>query len=595
MKKLFLFFALLAGVAVMTGCQKDLDGVTLTAIIDHDTKAYFGNDARSLPYWDADDSVFLAGQNFSGPCTLNKNSVSTTFATITAPNSSDVYGAIFPFKAVEKMGTPNTSATKATIYFHPSQKYIWDNTNKRQRLEMPMGAVTTNTDKTLIFKNLGSVIRINVVNKLDTTVDVHRLTVQAFGGYVAGHVDVTLSKDNDPVIETDHLNNINQYNVLSVYNASHMTMGSIDKDDSMSFDVVVPPFEAAYLILEAELYKHKANSTTYTPYGYTSDTVGNPRATTREITVTRNKIIPVRLKVNTAIGYDYAYLKSGPEMNHIFDSIIAKNPGINDISFNRQTGIFYQENTKIDSTDLNPTTPAGWTEVQAMNSPRKIYAYVDATGTVLHINSWATLIYADTNCSGMFQDLTNLTAIHWNTTHEFGFQSEDVTDMSYLFAGCSAITTPAGIENFNTTNVLNMSHMFEDCSLMKSLDLTYFNTHNLKDTGMVSMFKGCSGLQTLDLSSFNTERITSMKEVFMNCNIMDSLAINGNGFVIPEGTVLTNMCTGLNTSRNQWNKGRIYCTEAIRRKLLSKDANDNYITGIDPIHVYFPLQGETAK
>ena len=42
MKKLFFFCALLAGIAVMNGCQKDQDVVTLKAVVDQNTKAYFG-------------------------------------------------------------------------------------------------------------------------------------------------------------------------------------------------------------------------------------------------------------------------------------------------------------------------------------------------------------------------------------------------------------------------------------------------------------------------------------------------------------------------------------------------------------------------
>ena len=52
MKKIFLFFALLAGIAVMTGCQKDQDVLTLNAFIDPDTKAYFGTINHNQPYWD---------------------------------------------------------------------------------------------------------------------------------------------------------------------------------------------------------------------------------------------------------------------------------------------------------------------------------------------------------------------------------------------------------------------------------------------------------------------------------------------------------------------------------------------------------------
>ena len=49
MKKLFLFFALLAGIAVMTSCQKDQDVVTLKAVIDQETKAFFGDGHDHLP------------------------------------------------------------------------------------------------------------------------------------------------------------------------------------------------------------------------------------------------------------------------------------------------------------------------------------------------------------------------------------------------------------------------------------------------------------------------------------------------------------------------------------------------------------------
>jgi hypothetical protein len=86
MKKSFLFFALLASIAVMTGCQKDQDVVTLKAVIDQDTKAYFGTNALNVPYWDSDDQVYVNGSSYG----LDATSVSTTFATI-----SNVLPAMF--------------------------------------------------------------------------------------------------------------------------------------------------------------------------------------------------------------------------------------------------------------------------------------------------------------------------------------------------------------------------------------------------------------------------------------------------------------------------------------------------------------------
>ena len=44
--------------------------------------------------------------------------------------------------------------------------------------------------------------------------------------------------------------------------------------------------------------------------------------------------------------------------------------------------------------------------------------------------------------------------------------------------------------NFNTNNVTDMSYMFDGCSLLKELNLNNFNTNNV--TNMSCMFSGCS-------------------------------------------------------------------------------------------------------
>ena len=165
MKKLFLFCALLAGIAVMTGCQKDQDVVTLKAVIDQDTKAFFGGSGSDTPYWDGSDRVYLKGsspRDFTREsCILDLPENSTTFATIRDVPICSVYCAIFPASAVQDMGTPNAAGTTAKINFKHDQEYYWDEENHRQRLEMPMGAVTTGN--TLIFKNLCGILRVKVV------------------------------------------------------------------------------------------------------------------------------------------------------------------------------------------------------------------------------------------------------------------------------------------------------------------------------------------------------------------------------------------------------------------------------------------------
>ena len=62
-----------------------------------------------------------------------------------------------------------------------------------------------------------------------------------------------------------------------------------------------------------------------------------------------------------------------------------------------------------------------------------------------------------------------------------------------------------------------MSFMFFNCSSLKSIDLSSFNTNNV--TNMNSMFNNCYSLNSIDLSSFNTNKVTNMKYMFSYCSL----------------------------------------------------------------------------
>ena len=542
--------------------------------------SYIGTD--QYPFWDTDDQVFVKGQNFYG--TYGLTDPTTTFATITNVPPSNVYCAIFPSRIVNGMNTPNASGTTASIYYDPHQEYIWDATQNRQRLDMPMGAVTT--DNTLIFKNLCSILRLNVSNNLtnDIDFDVKRLTVQAYDAYIAGYGAVTLYENGEPTINMNTPHQASD-NVLSVYDPNYQSMGTIYQSNtnnnptSKSFDIIVPPFSASDLVLEVEMYNHADGK----PLGYYEYRVN------RSVTVARNKIISIDLRVDNYHPFDYAYLESGPEFNADIQRLIGNN-NITTIIINYAPGSL---GTYIPEADewADNSTPSDWVELQAINSPRKIYGYISQTDqSVLLINSFARNIYANSNCSTMFQGLTNVQNIQW--TENVMFSTEDVTDMSYMFAGCAHLTTTSvstednSTTTLNTTNVTNMSHMFDGCSDLTGLTLL-FNTHNLRGDGMVAMFKGCSNLRTLDLNSFTTEQITDMTELFYGCFAISSYLYISQ-FVISSNTTLTDMCTNLNSSAN--NPCRITCTNAVHTTLLSQDEHGNYITGIDPAKVTFTNQ-----
>ena len=115
--------------------------------------------------------------------------------------------------------------------------------------------------------------------------------------------------------------------------------------------------------------------------------------------------------------------------------------------------------------------------------------------------------YAPTSLKDFFKNCKALETIsglkYLNTAN--------VTDMGYMFSGCSALTS-LDLTNFNTSKVESMHDMFEDCSALESLNLTNFNTENVTD--MYGMFYQCEKLSSLDLSKFNTEKVTDMSWMF---------------------------------------------------------------------------------
>ena len=124
--------------------------------------------------------------------------------------------------------------------------------------------------------------------------------------------------------------------------------------------------------------------------------------------------------------------------------------------------------------------------------------------------------YAPTSLYGFFRGLTKLKTIkdlkYLNT--------EQVTNMSYMFSDCSALTS-LDLSNFNTAKVRDMSYMFYRCSALSSLDLSNFNTAIVSDMSL--MFGSCSTLSSLDLSNFYTKEVRDMSYMFSRCSALTTI------------------------------------------------------------------------
>ena len=108
---------------------------------------------------------------------------------------------------------------------------------------------------------------------------------------------------------------------------------------------------------------------------------------------------------------------------------------------------------------------------------------------------------------------------NFNKNGKYTFQiifNNIITDMKGFFEKCVNIIS-LDFENFNTENVTDMGFMFNKCNKLKEIKgINKFNTN--KVTNMRRMFQLCNELEYLDLSSFNTENVTNMSGMFNLCS-----------------------------------------------------------------------------
>ena len=143
---------------------------------------------------------------------------------------------------------------------------------------------------------------------------------------------------------------------------------------------------------------------------------------------------------------------------------------------------------------------------------------------------------APNNNNKMFYQLSNLTKIE----NIEKLHTENSTDMTLMFAGCKALEK-LDLSNFDTLNVKYMSSMFWVCDNLKELDISSFNTSKVlymdnmfgynnyikeldvsnfdtsKVVSMNCMFFCYYSLTKLDVSHFDTSKVKSMKQMFCNC------------------------------------------------------------------------------
>ncbi len=138
-----------------------------------------------------------------------------------------------------------------------------------------------------------------------------------------------------------------------------------------------------------------------------------------------------------------------------------------------------------------------------------IYANVET----IYLSSWASNMFNLLNSSAKPQVI------------DFGMVNTSRTkSMDSMFAFASGLKAIKGIENWDTSNVTDMSSMFMSCSSLEELNVSKFNTAKVKD--MCAMFIGCELLTEIDVSNFDTSSLQKAVEMFDDCPSLKKLDLS---------------------------------------------------------------------
>ncbi|MCR4863982.1 MAG: DUF285 domain-containing protein [Bacteroidales bacterium] len=187
-----------------------------------------------------------------------------------------------------------------------------------------------------------------------------------------------------------------------------------------------------------------------------------------------------------------AYLCSGAEFRDYMNSL------------GTVTEIIFDREGQVDESGL---------EIQDSAHPEGYPIYATFNNGVVRITTHANTIQAHQSLKGMFKDMTSLTKITWGLF----FDTEQTTDMSEMFMGCTGLLDINLIDVANTKNVTTVAYMFDNCSSATRILLgDQFDTRNVTTTS--HMFNECRSLQKISLGQyFDTRNVTDMSYMFCNC------------------------------------------------------------------------------
>lgn len=172
----------------------------------------------------------------------------------------------------------------------------------------------------------------------------------------------------------------------------------------------------------------------------------------------------------------------------------------------------------------------------------------------LSCTSWNTSNVTD--MSSMFEDSrvsSNADLSGWDTSN--------VTNMKSMFRNSRGSINP-NVTNWNTSQVTDMQFMFYH-SYFSSLDVSKWDTSQV--TNMRYMFCYCSNLTSLDVSKWDTSSVTDMSDVFHGCEKIGTLEVSAwdTSQVVRTCSMFENCRKLTSLDLSQWDTSKIRNTASM--------------------------------
>jgi surface protein len=222
-------------------------------------------------------------------------------------------------------------------------------------------------------------------------------------------------------------------------------------------------------------------------------------------------------------------------VNYTWETIPSGSTGSG--SFNGITGNAYITGLPSNSVIRLKINPTNFNRVMFNTTDNQRLFDVEQWGST----NWISMNSAFHNCEILnisATDIPNLTS---------------VSDMSYMFDGCSLLNSPQNIDTWNTSNVTDMNHLFSVCKLFNQ-PISSWNTGNVIDMSYMFYFAWDFNQP---IGNWNTGNVTNMSNLFSACKLFNQPIGNWNTINVVNMINMFGNADSFNQPIGNWNTSNV--------------------------------------